>query len=265
MYDLGLSKNYIKAADVSQITPTQITKPQQYSTVPNSVLLGDKLKSTFKDNIGEALSFAPVLSNALQLKNLKKPEVVNAIRNDRRFKYDPMDTRSQLNIAQSEMDNTVNALSNANMSQGALSNSILAAGLNKNKILSDAYFNAANQNNAMKMQGQSFDNATDEANIARQINADEASSANRGAYESAKSKLIADLGTNVGKIGKGVVEDKMVRELFGYTKSGNYYIKENGSVATPEEVTNAYSAIKGIKQPKPQAKGGYINKYKSIL
>lgn len=208
------------------------------------------------ENYGEALRYAPVLSNALQLSKLKKPSMEQLNRLDNRFKPEYADERSLQNIIGSEFNNTINSLTNAtNGSQGSLRNNILAAGLNKTKAMSEAYSKIAENNRNMNIQGQQFNSNIDQINLSQDNMEKDINARNIGAYETNKSKLTADLATSIGQIGKEQVFKKYPKMMgLGYNWNGKYFINtETGDTKTEAEA-------KQLESTNTKSKGGYLSK-----
>lgn len=214
-----------------------------------------------KDNYGNMMRYAPVAMNALQLAQLKKPEVERLNRLDSRFKPEYVDERSLQNIVGNEYDSTINGLTNAsNGSLGSLRGNILGAGYNKTRAMSEAYANAAAQNRQMNTQGQQFNLGIDQANIGQDNLEKDINARNRASYDNNKSKLQAALGENIGAIGKEEVYKKMAKEMFGYGWDGQYYIDKNGLKRTPAQVQKEVDdAQKNSTTPTNENKlGGYL-------
>lgn len=190
-----------------------------------------------KNNYGDIMRYSPVVANALQLRNLDKPNAVRLNKLDNRFVPDYVDEKSIQNIIGNETDNTINALTNAtNGSMGTLRNSILGASINRTKGLSDAYLNASAQNRAQRLQGQDFNRSTDQFNIGQANQELDINDRNTAAYDTNKSRLISAIGENLGDIGKEEVYKKLARQTYGYTWDGRYWVKPDGSKATDEQV-----------------------------
>ena len=228
--------------------------PQNYSKVPGVVNFSDKAIPAITNNIGEVMRYAPVLSNALQLKNLKKPTGVQYNTLDARFKPEYVDEASMRNIVDQEANNQINALTQSGASQGAVRNAILGAGLNKTKALSDAYMNASAQNRAMNVQAQTFNRDNDLQNINIKNRAIDEMRMDDAAYRSAKSKLQSSLGTDVGNIGKEIADAQLAAALTGYTRRGKYLYKPDGTKATSEEISRMTNTAQ--KQNVPTLKKG---------
>jgi len=215
-----------------------------------------KVTNWMGENYGNLLHYAPVAMNAYQLSKMGKPEVERIARLGNRFKPEYVDERSMQNLAQNEMQNQVSALTEMGGSPGATRNAILGAGLNKTKALSEAYANAAAQNRATNLQGQQFNLGVDQANVAQGNLEGDINARNRGAFATQKSKLLGEIGTNLGSIGKEEIYKKMAKDMFGYTYNGKYYVNSQGETKTPEEMK---AEIDKQSQEK-KAYGGFLGK-----
>jgi hypothetical protein len=209
------------------------------STTTENKFNWKKVGDEVKKNYPHVLRAAPVAMNLAELARLKKNgyDKVNPVLNDTRFKPEYIDEKSLVNLANSEMNNSINAISQMGGSQGATRNAIIAAGLNKNKALNQAMIEAQGKNIATNQFGQQFNNQNTEANIARTVMAEDLTARNKGAYETNRSKLVGQLGTDIGSIGKEEVFKDIAENMTGYTWLGEY-LKINPN-ATEEEVKAA--------------------------
>lgn len=243
-------------------TPTS-SIPIQPGYVPNDVSANNSSNIFNKENLnkagdvlGQAARYAPIAMNAYQLSKLKKPAYESLNRLDQKFKPEYVDERQLQNIAGSELNNVSNSLTSAtNGSTGALRNSLLAASLNRGKSLSDAYGNASAQNRAMNIQGQQFDANVNQVNLQQGNLENDINARNMGNYDTQKSKLLSELGNNIGGVGKEEVFKKIAKTTTGYNWLGKY-MKENPK-ATEAEAVAAYQKETGQKKL-----GGYLMKNK---
>jgi len=218
-----------------------------------------KIGKSIKENYGEALRYAPVLSNAIQLAKLKKSPYERLDRLDARFKPEYVDEKSLQNIIGNEFDNTINSLTNAtNGSAGTLRNNILGAGINRTKAMSDAYLKASEANRNMNITGQQFNIGVDQTNLNQSNTENDINARNLAAYESNKSKLTADLATSVGQIGKEQVFKKYPKMMgLGYNWNGKYFVNsETGDTKTEAEAKQ----LESTNNTNTKSKGGYLSK-----
>lgn len=260
--DYNFKKNDINKHPVEGYVPkltTEVNTPKETIVAgennPSNTL--NKIGKFGKDHYGDLLRLAPLATNALQLKNLKKSPNVRLDRLDKRYSPTYVDEKSIQNITSNEFDNTINALTSAsNGSQGALRNNMLAAGLAKNKALSDAYLKIEDRNRNEDSIGQRFNLDVDKNNINQSNRELDINDRNSAAYDTAKSKLISQLGNDIGSIGKEEVYKKIVKNTFGYNWLGKY-IKDNPN-ASKEQILSDFEKVN-----KNQNKnGGYISKNK---
>lgn len=186
-------------------------------------------KENIKSNIGDAMRLAPVAMNAYQLKNLKKPQGFEYQTLTNRYKPQYVDEAQMQRIVDQEGNNTMSAIGQMGGSEGATRNAILAMGLNKTKALSDAYANAAAQNRAQDAQAQQFNLGVDSQNISIRNKAIDEMRADAGAYDTAKSKYLSAIGTDIGDIGKERNASDAGDAMFGYTRKGKYLYNKDGS------------------------------------
>ena len=208
----------------------------------------DKPGSLFSRNAGKFLKYAPVAMNAYQLATLKKPENRHLQRLSDKYKAQYVDEAQLQNIANQEMTNTINGISQSGASQGAIRSSILGAGLNKTKALSDAYMKANAENRATDDKGQTFNLGVNQFNTQTQHQESENWERNKAAYDTEKSKLLGNIGENLGNIGKEEVNKNQIAEALGYEWDGKYHInKKTGEKLTTDEMKNKIDNLKNNK------------------
>lgn len=250
------------------LTPVNQIKPQPttYNNLPTAKiptkenLIKNKFKpqkeeeniagSLFSRNGGKFLKYAPVAMNAYQLATLKKPENQHLQRLSDKYRPEYVDEAQLQNIANQEMTNTINGISQSGASQGAIRSSILGAGLNKTKALSDAYIKANAENRATDDKGQTFNLGVNQFNAQTQHQESENWERNAAAYRNEKSKLLSAIGTDLGSIGKEEVNKNQIAEALGYSWDGKYMVnKKTGEKKTYEDV---------VGQTKQNSYGGYL-------
>lgn len=195
------------------------------------------LKDTGKylsENVGDIARLAPIAMNAYQLKNLKKPEGFQYETLANRYKPQYVDEAQMQRIVDQEGNNTMAAIGQMGGSEGATRNAILAMGLNKTKALGDAYANAAAQNRAQDAQAQQFNLGVDTQNMMIRNKAMDEMRADEGAYDTARSKYLSSIGTDIGDIGKEKNASDAAITMFGYTRKGKYVVDKNGNKVSPE-------------------------------
>jgi hypothetical protein len=213
------------------------------------------------DTLGSAARYAPIAMNAYQLATLKKPEVESLDRLRSRFKPEYVDEKSLQNIAGNEMNNQIGAITQMGASEGAMRNSILAAGLNKTKALGQAYMEADGRNKDMNIKGQEFNLGVDSTNLHQSNTEKDWNARNRGNYETQKSKLLGEIGTNIGDVGKEQVYKQQAAAMLGYSWRGKYLVDKNGKRATPEEIAKARqlaTTVAATETTTQKKLGGYL-------
>ena len=249
--DLGYtSKLNYNDPDTVNLSPEELTNPTStYSNpevAPENVKLNSKTKlgevlnktgQYVKDNYGNALRYAPVAMNAYQLSKMGKPEVETLDRLGNRYNPQYMDEKALTNQINAETNYTANALANAsNGSLGSLSNNILGMQLNKTKALSDAYSKVADVNRNENKTGQQFNLGVDQFNVGQSNMEKDINARNRGAFKTERSKLLGQIGNDLGNIGKETVYKKLAGEAFGYSYDGKYLLKPDGTKVSEEEL-----------------------------
>lgn len=220
---------------------------------------GAKKAGEFVKDNKDLLRYAPAVSNALQLANLKKPQGVRLDRLDNRYKPEYVDLAQQQNIVNQELNNVNSAIQQSGASQGASRAAMLGAQLNKTRALSGAYANAQVQNAQQNAQAQQFNLGIDQTNLGQSNQEEEINAREKSAYDTQKSQLLTGIGTNLRDIGKeefykkypeamGLKYDWKGRSTADYQKGkdGKYYHKESGEEYKPLDQNKS-------------AKGGYLN------
>lgn len=225
----GYMNKYNIGGPVSELTPEGIQPVIDFSTqllhktpqynAPKQNFgetlgnIGEKAGKFLKDNYADILRYAPVGANALQLKNLEKPNYERLNKLDNRYKKDYVDEQSLQNIVSNQAGNTRRALMESSGGDlGATRSNLLASQLNATKSMSNAYLEAENINRGENTREQQFNLGVDQTNLQQSNLENDINARNKGAYNTAKSKLIGQLGTDVGNIGREEKFKQMVKD-----------------------------------------------------
>jgi hypothetical protein len=199
-------------------------------------------------NAAEAMRYAPIAANMLQRKNLKAPTGVQYATLENRYKPRYADEAQMQTAVGQASNNTMNAINQSGGSEGATRAAILGVGANATRGLSDAYLQANAQNASQDATAQQFNLGVDSSNVATKNRAIDEMRMDDAAYRGAKSKLLGQMGTDIGSIGKEQADAQLAGALTGYSRKGKYLYKPDGTRATPEEVakiTNIYNRNQG--------------------
>lgn len=178
-----------------------------------------------KFNAAEALRYAPSLSNAMQLSNLKKPEQQGMDRLGNKYNEQLVDERGLQNTVQENVLNNRNALLSSSGGSGSSARAnLLASQLQGGKVQSQAYQQAGEANRKENRAGQAFNKDTDKTNLIQSNLENRTNLELQAGYDSNKSKLIAQLGQDLGGIGKEEMFKKFP-ELMGlsYGAQGEHF------------------------------------------
>lgn len=217
------------------------------------------------DNLGNIARYAPVVANAYQLSQLEKPQYESLARLSNRYQPEYVDEAQLQNIAKQSMNNTVNAISQSGASQGQIRASVLGSQLQRTKALSDSYGQAAAQNRATNDRAQTFNLGVDQVNLQQSNNELDINDRNKGNYDTQKSKLISQLGNDVGNIGKEQVQKKIIAKTLGYKWDGEFVKSPDGNVVTDPDTGKPMTGekLKALQSSKEKkALGGYLIKNK---
>lgn len=208
--------------DTVNLSPEQL---QENNGKPQNKLeqtLG-KTGNWMKDNYGNILRYAPVAMNVMQLAKMGKPEVETLDRLRNRYNPQYMDEKALTNQINAETNYGAKAMADAsNGSLGALRNNILGVGLNKTKALSDAYSKVADVNRNENKTAQQFNLGVDQINMGQSNMEKDINAKNRGAHKTEKSRLLGQIGTDLGNIGKEEVWKTQAGKMTGYGYMGQF-------------------------------------------
>lgn len=156
-----------------------------------------------KFNPAELLRYAPAAMNLAQLANLKKPEKVGLDRLGNKYEEQLVDERELQNVVQEGTLNTRDALLSSSGGSGSTARAnLLASQLQGTKALSQAYQSAGAENRQERRKGQQFDLGVDQTNLGQSNQEKNINLQLDAGYKSNKSKLMAQLGDDLGGIGQ---------------------------------------------------------------
>lgn len=205
-----------------------------------------------KENYGNALRYAPAVMNALQLKNLDKPEYESLDRLDNRYNKDLVDESALRNTVQQQSDNARNAITNASTgSVGATRANLLGSQANSTNALSNAMLQAENVNRGENQAEQQFNLGVDSTNLQQSNAENQINAQNKGVYDTNKSQLLGQIGNDIGNIGKEEKYKQMIKDMGVCYDSRGAYI-----CGTQERVPNGMDTSSQTNQ---SAYGGDMN------
>lgn len=156
-----------------------------------------------KFNPAELLRYAPAAMNATQLVGLKKPEQISLNKLDNQYQHQRVDERGLQNTVEGSVNNNRNAILSASGGDaGGTRASLLANSLQGTRALSQAYQSAGAENRQDNILGQEFNNRVDQFNIGQSNQETNLNLEQDAAYRTNKSKLMSQLGDDLGGIGR---------------------------------------------------------------
>lgn len=224
---------------------------------PNSTI--NKTGKWLGENAGNIAQYAPIASNLLALKNLKKGTTDRGVRMDRTYQPQQFDEAQLINLI--NQDNTPAALRESSGGDlGALRQSLLAYDINKKKALSTGM--AAGKEVERGENQFAYQAGAQKDQINAQLEGDYINrrAQDTGAYESTKSKLQRQIAEDAGAIGREEVDKKLVKEMFGYKWNGKYYIDKDGKVVPNNVVSAQVAEAKQKEATNASQYGGYLKK-----
>jgi hypothetical protein len=154
-------------------------------------------------NYAELLRYAPAAMNAAQLAGLKKPGQVGLDRLTNKYNPQRVDERGMQNAAQNAANINKDAiLSSSGGSASSARASLLGSERNASRNLSDAYQKATGENRQDNRKGQQFDANIDKTNMGQSNQETSLNLEQQAAYRTNKSKLLSQIGNDLGGVGK---------------------------------------------------------------
>lgn len=191
-------------------------------------------------NYGDIMSYAPAIGALTQ--KIDKPNTARGTRLDNRYERQLFDEAAlQNSINQNNMQGALTNNSGGDL--GALRTNLIAGNLAKTKALSDAYLRGNEINRNENRAAQQFNLNVDSQNMMQDERYIERKAQDEAAYSSAiadRRKAVLD---NIGNIGREESNKKLVKQLFGYTWNGKYWVDSKGNQVSDEEAAKARKAI----------------------
>lgn len=208
----------------------------------------DEVMGKPKFNAGELLRYAPAAMNMAQLANQKAPASIGLDRLGNRYNEQRVDERGLQNTVQNSVSNNRDAiLSSSGGSGSAARANLLASQLQGAKAESNAYQAAGAENRQDNIRGQQFNLGVDQANVSQANQETNLNLEQQAAYKSNKSKLLSQIGNDLGGIGQEELF-KRYPELMGlsYGAKGQHLSSEEARKAARKAAT--IKAAKAAKQ-----------------
>ena len=266
----GLATSSMPLSNISALSSNTIN--DQLSNVPYRMTINDHIKENLmkagkfvNENIGKAARYTPIAMNAYQLSQLKKPAGERLDRLLNRYNPEYVDEMQLQNIADQNMNNSINSISQSGASQGQMRSSILGAQLQRTRGLSEAYGQAAAQNRVTNDRAQTFNIGVDQTNLQQSNAENDINARNQAAYRNTKREYLTGIGEGIGDIGKEETFKKIAKNTTGYRFDGTYVKDASGNIVTDaqtgrpmteEKLKESQSAEKTTKK----ALGGYLIK-----
>jgi hypothetical protein len=151
----------------------------------------------------ENLRYAPAAMNISQLSNLEQPEDIAFGRSNKKYEQQLVDEQGLQNtVRQATASNRDALLSSAGGSSSKARAALLGSQLQGTKALSQAYQQAGAENRGEARSAQAFDQSTEKFNIGQADKAKLTNLQRDAAYQTNKSKLLSQIGQDLGGIGQ---------------------------------------------------------------
>lgn len=202
----------------------------------NKVAGQDKLKTSEKvsetkggslrGSGSDLLRYAPAAMNAAQLLSLKKPEFEGLDRLGNRYERQLTDEEALQNLVREGTSNNRDAIIGASGGSGSAARAnLIGSQLQGTKALSDSYIRGNEANKQENRTAQQFNLGVDQTNLSQSNQENDINARNKGNYETQKSKLLAQLGDDLGGIGTEELFKKYPEMMGMYYDSKGRLIK----------------------------------------
>lgn len=162
------------------------------------------------------------LGNALQLGSLQEPQMGNLNQDLTRARRDYIDENTMARNIRNQGNTLNRSIQGSGMTEGARRASMLASGLNTQEALGNAFIQAQQANRQVDQVADQLDAQTRQSNQRNRMLADENYARDKGAYNTEKSKLTAQMFTDIGNIGLEGSRTNKIEKITGYTVNGDY-------------------------------------------
>lgn len=238
----GLNENSLKGIE----NLSKLPQNKSAQGLPKADLSGFK-------RVGiEAARLAPVAMNAYQLAKLDKPDYESLNKLDSRYKKDIADNASTINTINSNFNSSFAKEGSGGSLSSYLANR-QAAELSKLKAIDQGVKSDRQINRSENSREQQFNLGVDRTNLQQTNRENDINARNEGNYDTQKSRLLSQLGTDIGSIGKEQTFKQMVKDSgICYDTSGAYICGSSQRLSSEQ-----LDEIKSETNQK--AKGGMIN------
>lgn len=214
-----------------------------------------------KENYGNIASYAPIVGNIAELSKLDKPTTEKGSRLDNKYNKKLFDNEALINkVNQNDVNSALKEASGGDL--GALRSNILASNANKTKAISNAMMQADQVNRSENQYQFQTDMQKDQTNANLNERYLDRKARDKGAYETAKSKLKQSIYEDIGKVGQDIVNKDLVKDMFGYTWDGEYFVDPKGKKYSQQEVALMKAKKDKTDKENQSMFGGYVKNKK---
>lgn len=246
--------------------PTKRVTQEQLNNAQKSIN-GERLDSAL-GKAGDLASMvgrvSPILSNLFT--KIDKPNTRRGVRLGNQYDAQPFDTNALINqVNQNNISGAVAEMSGGDL--GAARTNMLAGSLNRDKALANAFIQGDQINREENRVGFETGLRRDIFNAGQEERFIERKAQDDAAYTNAKLAQRAALFEDIAGLAKESEDTKLVRDMFGYTWDGKYYVDKKGNKYTPQEVATQIKTSKeneskygGKLNYGSYSNGGYLKK-----
>lgn len=245
------SKTFFNSENIN-LPGRQFGKKQEHYN--GKMDIKEKSKFDLNNIDGSLLRYTPIAMNAFQLATMGKPEVEKLDRLNNKYQKQFLDEKTYENIVRQQAAAASNAIGRSGVSTGQLINANLATQLNATKGISDAYNQIKQHNIGEEKLRQQTNFNNNQVNVSQSNAEKDINARNRGAFKTERSKLLSELGTSIGQVGKEELFKKYPKMMgMGYNWNGKYFQNQEGDIKTIEEA----EALE--KDTNTKSKGGFLS------
>ena len=191
-----------------------------------------KTKKFDLNNINmSSLRGVPLAMDAYQLATMGKPDVESLGRLNNKYQKQFLDEKTYENMVKQQAAAASNAIGRSGVSTGQMIASNLGIQLNATRGMADAYNNMKQHNiGERKLEQQTeFNNA--QVNLTQGNAENDINARNKGAFKTERSRLLGNLGTSIGQVGKEQLFKQYPKMMgLGYNWNGKYFQNESGDI-----------------------------------
>ncbi len=248
-----------------EVLPEVVISKEQPATTTTPVATAGVTPTTTQTtnkhglNPNQMMRMMTPLGNILQLGSLSKPNMGNPYIDLTKADRNYIDEAAMIRAVENQGNTLNRSIQQSGMSEGARRASMIAAGLQNQNAVGNAFIQAQQANRSIDANADQLDTQTRAANIQRRIMVDDNYQRDLGAYNTERSKLRAQIGTDIGNIGLENLRSERIGKATGYSVDGNYLVDNN--TGERYDSTKLASKIEELRAQEGSAKTDFDKQY----